>query len=198
MDITIEAQKILSCVKRMDERFGIGMVVDVLKGSRNERLMKAGLQNLSTYGIMQDASARRIREMIQFLSFHNFLQSKGDEYPVLQLGVKAKEILIERKALMMKVVKEQKQTIKQSKQEGVVNPSLLEALRKLRAQLAKQQHVPAYIIFNDAALLEMCRMMPKTKDDFLLINGVGAAKLKRYGTAFMDVICKYEQEKKEG
>lgn len=196
VDITIDAQKILSCVKRMEERFGTGMVVDVLKGSRNERLMRAGLQRLSTYGIMQDVSNKRIREIIQFLSFHGYLQTKGDDYPVLQLGLNAKEILIDRKNITMKVAKEQKETIQKSKQEGVVNSTLLEELRTLRARLAKQQHVPAYIIFNDAALLEMCRRLPKTNDDFLLINGVGAAKLKRYGNTFMEIIRKYEKVEK--
>lgn len=194
VDITIEAQKILSCVKRMQERYGVNMVVDVLRGSRNERLMRLGLSELSTYGIMADVSALRVREIIQFLLYHGYIISSKDEYPILQLGAKAKEILVDKKAIEMKVVKEKVELITQKAPLHDVHADLLSQLKEVRSMLAKKQHVPAYIIFNDAALLDMCRILPKTKDEFLLVSGVGEAKLKKYGAYFLEVLQTYEEE----
>lgn len=194
VDITIEAQKILSCIKRMQERYGVNMVVDVLRGSRNERLMRLGLGELSTYGIMADVSARRVREIIQFLLYHGYIVTSGEEYPVLQVGAKAKEILIDKQTLEMKVVKEKEESKPQKQAElHDINADLLSQLKEVRSQLAKKQHVPAYIIFNDATLLDMCRVLPKTKDEFLLVSGVGEAKLKKYGSAFLQVLQEYSE-----
>lgn len=190
IEITIEAQKICSCIKRMEERYGMNMVIDVLHGSRNERLMRLGLQNLSTYGIMSEIPTKRIREIMQYLSYHQYIASSGDEYPVLTLGSKAKEILIDKKQLHMKLVKEEHTKIE--KVNTKVDSQLLDQLKELRATLAHKQHVPAYIIFNDASLLDMCRVMPKNEDEFLLVSGVGQAKLKRYGKAFMNIIQAYQ------
>lgn len=192
VDITIEAQKILSCIKRMQERYGVNMVVDVLRGSRNERLMRLGLQELSTYGIMADVSAKRVRDIIQFLLYHGYIVTSGEEYPVLQVGVKAKEILVDKKTIEMKIVKEKEEQPAQRKApHHDVHADLLAQLKEVRSSLAKKQHVPAYIIFNDAALLDMCRILPKTEDEFLLVSGVGEAKLKKYGKYFLQVIQAY-------
>lgn len=198
-DITIEAQKILSCVKRMQERYGISMVVDVLKGSGNDRLLSLHLDLLSTYGIMKDTSARKIREMIQHLLYHEYLQSSGEEYPVLQLGRKAKEILVDKQKITMKIVKEDPMERKKKKG-GIpagVDEGLLELLRSVRMQLARKQRVPAYIIFNDASLMDMCRVKPQSEEEFLMVSGVGSAKLKRYGKAFLTAIKEYEKKQKD-
>ena len=198
-DITIEAQKILSCVKRMQERYGISMVVDVLKGSENERLLSLHLDQLSTYGIMKETSARKIREMIQHLLYHEYLQSSGEDYPVLQLGAKAKQVLIEKQKITMKIVKEE--TAEKKKKKGGVpsgiDEGLLDALRGVRKQLALKQRVPAYIIFNDASLMDMCRVRPANEEEFLMVSGVGSAKLKRYGKAFLQAIREYETSRQK-
>lgn len=192
VDITVEAQKILSCIKRMQERYGITMVIDVLRGSKNERLLRMGLDQLSTYGIMKETSTKRIREIIQFLIYRTYIVTSGDEYPVLQLGSKAKELLFEHQTLQMKVTKERE--VVQEKKNKVpynVNEDLLAQLKEVRSSLAKKQRVPAYIIFNDSSLLDMCKILPQSASEFLLVSGVGEAKLKKYGTVFMDVIEKY-------
>lgn len=195
VDITIEAQKILSCIKRMQERYGVNMVVDVLRGSRNERVMRLGLNKLSTYGIMADVSAKRVRDIIQFLLYHGFIVTSKEEYPVLQVGAKAKEILVDKKAIEMKIVKEKEELPAQRNAlQHDVNADLLAQLKEVRSSLAKKQHVPAYIIFNDAALLDMCRILPKTEDEFLLVSGVGEAKLKKYGKYFLSVMQAYQQK----
>lgn len=195
VDITIEAQKILSCIKRMQERYGVNMVVDVLRGSRNERVMRLGLSELSTYGIMADVSAKRVRDIIQFLLYHGYIVTSGEEYPVLQVGTKAKEILVDKKAIEMKIVKEKEELPAQRNAlQHDVNADLLAQLKEVRSSLAKKQHVPAYIIFNDAALLDMCRILPKTEDEFLLVSGVGEAKLKKYGKYFLSVMQAYQQK----
>lgn len=192
VDITIEAQKILSCIKRMHERYGITMVIDVLRGSQNERLLRMGLDELTTYGIMKETSAKRLREIIQFLIYHEYIVTSGEEYPVLQLGSKARELLFEHKTIQMKITKEREE--RQEKKKKVpynVNEDLLTQLKEVRATLAKKQRVPAYIIFNDSSLLDMCKILPQTTSEFLLVSGVGEAKLKKYGKAFMDVIVKH-------
>lgn len=198
-DITIEAQKILSCVKRMNERYGISMVVDVLKASENDRLLSLHLDQLSTYGIMKETSARKIREMIQYLLYREYLQSAGEEYPILKLGKKAKEILIDKQKLTMKIVKEDPAE-KKKKKGGIpanVEEGLLESLRSVRMQLARKQCVPAYIIFNDASLMDMCRVKPQNEEEFLMVSGVGSAKLKRYGKPFLTAIKDYEAKQKD-
>lgn len=192
IDITTEAQKIISCIKRMGECFGAGMVCDVLRGRRHERLMKAGLQTLSTYGIMQEVPAQRIREIIQYLQSLGYLQVQGDQYQILYVQQKAKELLTSDAHLTMKVFKKEQAAPMKQVDNSTSSPALLSALRALRATLAKEQHVPAYIIFNDATLLEMSKIAPRSEEEFLMVSGVGANKLKRYGKDFLAVIKTFE------
>ena len=190
LDITIDAQKILSCVKRMRERYGIKLVVDTLRGKETERILSLGLHKLTTYGIMKERSEKQLREMIQFLLAEAYLVSTNDEYPVLSLTAKAKGVLFGDEKLSMNISKElpAKKARSSAVFTAIANPRLYSKLQALRTRLAREQSVPAYVIFPDATLREMCRYLPGTKDDLGKINGVGSVKLQRYGEQFLEII----------
>lgn len=195
-DITIEAQKILSCVKRMRERFGVKMVCDVLRGSKNERLLRLHLNHLPTYGVMADSSEHRLREMINFLILEGYLRQTDDEYPVLTLTQKSPEVLFHGQVLSMKMAKEKesRRAEKQNDLPAEVNSTLFARLKSLRSKLATEQKVPAYIVFTDASLKDMASKRPQNEEEFLNVSGIGAQKCRKYGKVFMDEIKKYWME----
>lgn len=191
-DITVDAQKILSCIARTGQRYGKKMIVDILRGSKNERLLSMGLDRQSTYGLLQDLSEKRVRDSIDYLIEKGYLALVGAEYPTLQLTEESAAVLRGDVSLMMKVIKQpHKKTVIVEKD---VHPALLDALKQLRRQLAIQQKMPAYVVFSDAALVDMCKKCPQTAEEFLEVSGVGQAKLNKYGKEFMAVIKQFEKE----
>jgi ATP-dependent DNA helicase RecQ len=196
MDITLESRKILSCVYRLKERgarYGKSMVTEILRGGRGEKLCRAGFENLSTYGIMADMDTHRLRLIMDELIRRGYLNTEGNEYPVLCLNEKSYSILRGEVTLTMML---SPQTKKQppaktasGKQEflapGPENDALFKRLRELRAKLAQEASIPAYVVFSDAALRDMCRKRPETAEQFLEISGVGEVKLRRYGESFL-------------
>lgn len=196
-DITVEAQKILSCVKRAEERYGIKMIVDILRGSEGERILRLGLNRLTTHGIMKDVKEARLRDIIHALVLQGYLQVTDDQYPVLKLTRKAGGVLFHGEAVQMKLVeKRQKESRKkpQAQQSEVADTELLQRLKKLRFSIASEQNVPSYVVFTNAALADLCRRMPTTPEQMLEVSGVGKVKLERYGERFLDEIRKYLQE----
>ncbi|MDR2516685.1 MAG: DNA helicase RecQ [Spirochaetaceae bacterium] len=196
-DITIPAQKIISCVYRIEKqrkRFGKTMIIQVLRGSKNEKLRTAGLDTLSTWGIMADTDAHRIRIMLEFLIAERYLALAGEEFPVVIAGERAGEIIFERKALSMMLPEEPAagtgpiRNPAAPPESGPVDEALFERLRELRARLAREAGLPAYIIFTDAALRDMSRKKPRTKEAFLAVSGVGRAKQEKYGALFTALI----------
>lgn len=194
-DITTEAQKVLSCVKRAGERFGAVMIVDVLRGAQNERIRTRGLDRLSTYGIMKGDSAARVRSIVDHLLLTGFLRATDDQYPVLRLTPLSGEVLFRGQRVMMRtVVRAAEQPARKAAGEGEERPELYERLRRLRARIAGAQSVPAYIVFTDATLHAMCRILPQNRDDLLEVPGVGGRKLERYGDLFLTEIRQYLQD----
>jgi ATP-dependent DNA helicase RecQ len=223
-DFTTEAQKILSCVYRLRERgsrYGKSMVADILRGGKSEKLRRAGFDTLSTYGIMADTDAHRLRLMIDELVRQQYLEIEGDEYPVLSLAEKSRSVLRgETKTVMMLpsrrmfdpfqpansskgrmpkpgaagngAVAERADggqgLLPKSGELPLIDEALLARLKEVRTALAKEASVPAYIIFSDAALRDMCARRPVTAAAFLEVSGVGETKLKRYGETFMAAI----------
>ncbi len=195
VDITVDAQKIVSCVYRLKQRyksFGKMMIVDILHGSKNERIRRMGLDTLSTYGIMQELPAHRIRTMLQFLIENDYLTLSKDGYSVVELTARSAEIVRDRKTIEMKLQKEE-QPPAQTKQKVYhdVDQTLFAKLKELRMQMAAEEHVPAYIIFTDATLRDMCAKLPVSDSQFLEVSGVGAAKLDKYGKRFTSLIQGY-------
>ncbi|MDR0590017.1 MAG: DNA helicase RecQ [Spirochaetaceae bacterium] len=196
-DITIAAQKILSCVYRIEQRgrrFGKIMVINVLRGSKNEKLLSQGLENLSTYGIMAETDMHRLRTILDYLIEKEYLAQDGDEYPVVRLGPRWEEILRQKKPLSMMLPKEperKKPAIPAGEAPGEFREDLFLRLKELRNRLAQKARVPAYIIFSDASLRDMCRKLPKTPEQFLAVSGVGSVKMEKYGDLFTDLIKDY-------
>jgi len=196
-DVTVEAQKILSCVKRMGERFGMGMVIDTLRGSRNEKVLRFGFDKLSTYGIMADTKATRLREIINQLVLGGYLTLTNTEFPVLQLGPGAKGLLFGGETVTVNVAKARKEATERPPRQTrgqLRDPRLFSKLQALRGKLASIQSVPAFVIFADASLLDMCNKRPTTREELLEVSGVGQAKLERYGDKFLEVIRAHLEE----
>ncbi len=199
-DVTIEAQKILSCVFRVAQRnksFGVTMLIDILLGKKTERIIKLGLDSISTFGIMPDIPVHKTRRILDYLIQNEYLTVTDDEYPVVRFTERSKEILYDKKKIEMKFPRE----VISDKQQKISSPvsydldmGLFSLLRSLRSQYAADAHVPAYVIFTDAALRDMCKKLPLTRERFLEVSGVGNAKLERYGDEFIEVIKKYVQE----
>lgn len=197
-DITVEAQKILSCIIRANERFGIKMIIDILRGSKGQRLLSYNLNKLSTYGIMSGVSEKKIREIINFLILEEYIYITKDQFPVIKCTKKASEILFDGKKVNMKVNKLEESSkgswlSKSKPMDTQIDDVLFELLRALRNKIATATHVPAYIVFADAALRDMCIKMPTNDEEFLLVSGVGQAKLLKYGKDFIGAINEYKQ-----
>lgn len=192
-DITIEAQKIMSCIKRMDESFGSGLVTDVLRGANTQRIRDMGFNKLSTYGIMKEYSKDTIKEIISFLIAENYIGIKGDKYPILKLNLSAYYVLKgEKKITIKRVIVKQKET--KGKEINGYDHKLFANLRQVRKIMAEEQNVPPFIVFSDASLIDMCRKYPMSEEDFLNVSGVGENKLVKYGKQFLSAIRDYVQE----
>lgn len=196
IDITVDTQKILSCIIKTGQRYGKKMICDVLRGSKNERLLRFKLDNQSTYGIMKDSSEKRIRDIIEHLEQIGFIFSEGGEYPVLKVSATSYGVLKGKKSpLSMKIPKEQKKepkpAVKDADINAIIDKDLLDELKQLRRKLAIEKNVPAYNIFSDATLTDMCKKLPMTPEEFLTVSGVGKTKLAQYGDIFLDTINNY-------
>lgn len=194
VDVTVDAQKIMSCIVRMGQRFGLTMVISVLRGSRNKRVFDLNFDKLSTYGIMKDCTESRIRQTVNALVQRGYLTMSGGEYPVLKLTQKSVPVLKGAETVTVKMPKEKeaKTVVKAKKELPEADNTLLDKLKTLRRSLAQTAGVPAYVIFADAALIDMCRKKPKTMSEFSEVSGVGRIKLERYGERFLKEIADYE------
>jgi len=198
-DITTEAQKIVSCVYRIAQRkrsFGRIMIADILHGSKNSKIISQGFDTISTYGIMSDVPTHRICSMIDYLIEKNYLILSNDEYSVVKLSALSSEIIRDKKKITMKLPKNVRPvtasaSAKEADAKYDVNSDLFTKLKTLRNKLASEAHVPAYIIFADAALRDMCRKMPKTKEEFLNVSGVGDVKADKYYEQFTEIIREF-------
>lgn len=194
IDITIEAQKILSCIYRLHQRdlhFGAGVIAQILQGSNNEKIRQYDLQTLSTYGIMKDCTQIKIRQITSFLISKGYI-CEG-EHMTLTLSRKSAEVLMDKKYVCMILPKEQ---VRKPMGETVTlyDTSLFDRLKKVRSKIASDASMPAYIIFTDSTLREMCIKLPKNTSQFLAISGVGKSKQEKYGRYFIDEIKKFLEE----
>jgi len=193
-DATVEAQKVLSCVYRVGERFGLKYVVDVLRGADTERIRHLGHDRLSTYGIGKDMGDDEWASIVRQLIHRGMLVQDIANYSVLRLTPKARPVLRGEETVVLARPRMKTKTPKGKKKARVPaavaaeDVGLFEALRALRKTLADEQGVPPYVIFGDAALIQMSHDKPATEEAFLAITGVGQVKLERYGAVFMDAI----------
>lgn len=190
VDVTIDAQKIMSCIARTGQRYGKTVICDVLKGSKSEKILKAELNNQSTYGIMKEVTARHIFGTIDFLAEKEYI-SADNETEILKLLPKSRDVLFGRERLVMKKVENSEKVVKTHRPEVPVNSELLDALKALRKGIASKKSVPAYVIFTDATLIDMCKKCPETPDEMLEVSGVGRTKLEKFGKQFLEEIAKF-------
>ena len=182
-DITLEAQMILSCVYRTQERYGKNMIIDVLKGSENKKVMDCGLKSVSTYGLMKSYKRENVQLILNKLIADGYLKLTESEYAVMKLSGKATPVLRSLEKVFMKLHKvEEKIEIKED---------LLSRLKELRKEISQREKLPPYVIFHDATLNEMCQVLPCDPVAFKSIKGVGEMKFEKYGESFMSVIEKY-------
>ena len=196
-DWTIEAMKFLSCVARCKQRFGMKHIIDVLRGSKGQKILDKGHDKLSTYGIGKDRTLDEWRMLGRSLLHQGLLEQTTDGYAVLKLNSLSWEVMRKQRSVSIVVPPKEKATWKEERSEKAEEADVLfQKLRQLRKQLADAQSVPPYVIFGDSTLRLMTQMKPKTKDEFGKLAGVGSHKLKQYGDKFIAVIKDYLQEKK--
>ncbi len=191
-NITLDAKKILSCIKRMHERFGIGLVADVLKGSKSAKVKNLGFDQLSTYGIMHEYSKNTITDLIYFLITENYINSIGDKYPILALNKSADDVLFHNKEVLIKRKIEKNDLL--PNKDLTFDENLFEILKTLRREIAEINKIPPFIVLTDISLKEMSTYYPISVDNMLKISGVGVNKLEKYGNIFIETIQKYVTE----
>ncbi|NRB06472.1 MAG: DNA helicase RecQ [Richelia sp.] len=193
-DWTIEAMKFLSCVARCKERFGMSHIIDVLRGSKNRKVMQYKHNELSTYGIGKDKTADEWRNLGRSLLHQGFLAQTDDGYSVLKLNSLSWEVMRKQRQVSLAIPVKSEITTLQRNTKAIAADILVYRLRKLRKQLADEQSVPPYVIFADSTLKLMSQLQPQTRDELGKISGVGSNKLSQYGDQFLAEIRAYRQE----
>ena len=202
-DVTVPAQMVLSCVYRVHEKLGyfVGrtLIVRVLRGSRDARVLELGLDKLSTYNLMQD-KARELNALCDFLEENGYLFT-DPEHHTLEPGVHAADVLFRGKQLLMPVREENEPKLaakKSGKKASAQMPAaddLFSVLRETRMHIAQRENVPAYIVCSNSALLDMAEKAPETMDALLDVSGIGEVKACRYGDDFLTAIRDYKHGK---
>ena len=196
-DITADTQKILSCIKRMNERFGSSMVVDVLRGSKSSRILSLGFDNLSTYGIMKDYPKDSLRDLISYLITEGYIKSVGDKYPVLMLTPLSNDVLFNgvKVYTKLKLNKAESRSASNKAQTNTIqtkfDENLFAILSDLRKKIANENFIAPFIVFSDVSLKQMSTFYPTDAESMLKIDGVGLNKLVKYGNVFIEAISDY-------
>ena len=208
-DERTNALKVVSCVARVRQRaraegwfadsVGAGTIVDILRGSRSQKMLERSWDTLSTYGIMDEVPVTRIRAIIDELVYRGILARSQGNYPTISLGSGAAEFLHTEGPFVMKVAKGKPRAPKREERRRTrtgdapeLTPEqeeLFERLRKLRLTLAREQDIAPFMVFSNATLEDMCRKLPQTPEEFLEVSGVGAKKAETYGEAFLAAIA---------
>ena len=162
------------------------MIAQVLTGSRNKKVLEFGFDKLTTYGLMKEWNAKDVSDFIEFIISENYLGVENGQFPIIYVTEQGKDVLKGNVKVFRKGTVETKQIAK--------DDPLFNQLRALRMKLAQEAGVPPFVVFSDKTLRDMAAKMPVTEDAFLEVNGVGAAKLERYGEAFMEEIKSYSAQ----
>lgn len=183
-DVTVECQKVLSCVIRMGQKFGKTMVAQVLVGSKNQKIRSFGFESLSTYGLLKEMTIKEVTNFMEFMIAEELLAVNQGTMPTIYVTPKGKQVLVanlnvKRKGVLV------------TKQIAETDP-LFESLRIVRKKLADEANVPPFVIFSDKSLRDMCAKKPTSAQEFLEVNGVGENKLEKYGEAFLKAIADFQ------
>jgi ATP-dependent DNA helicase RecQ len=192
-DWTIEAMKFLSCVARCQEKFGMNHIIDVLRGSKSQKVLQYQHHQLSTYGIGKDRSADEWKKLSRSLLNQGFLDEKTDGFPILKLNEKSWEIMKRQRTVQIAIEPQREVQEKVRYLAGEVE-SLFTILRTLRKQIADEQFVPPYVVFADKSLRDMAEKRPQNLTEFEEVYGVGSNKRDKYGKVFLEAIRTFCQE----
>ncbi|NDL68473.1 DNA helicase RecQ [Anaerotalea alkaliphila] len=200
VDMTTEAQKILSCIYRTNQRYGAGTIIKVLRGSKDKRIQDLGLDGQSTYGIMADRSEGLIKEIIMHLIAQGFVQMAGGAYPTLALSQASRQLLKGEARFHLRQERldaaepGKKGKPRRSREDGSLSEAasgLYAHLVSIRKKLAEERQLPAYLVFGNATLLEMAQAAPRNREEMLEVKGVGEKKFESYGPIFLEGIRAY-------
>ena len=170
VDKTLDSQKILSCIYRLEQRYGMTTVLDCLKGSNNKNAREKNLKDISTFGIMKENSPAYIKDLIGVLVADGYIKVTGAPYPVLKLTEKSKEVLLDGKVVLVNIKEEEK---KPREIENNFDTDLFNHLKAVRLDMARKRNIPPFIIFSDASLKEMAQKKPKTEEEMVEVKGLG-------------------------
>nr|MBQ8253714.1 DNA helicase RecQ [Lachnospiraceae bacterium] len=198
-DVTREAILFVKGVEEAGARFGEKLIIEMLHGSLTPKVKQFKLDQKESFGCLKSVSLDKLSQISRQLQMKGYLVVTSSEYPILQMGEKAEELLDGRETLMLREQKKEevKQKKKSRRTEGsqmAKSNSIFERLRRVRLDLAREEKVPPYLIFSDRTLVELCQKMPQTEDEMLEISGVGLHKLQKYGDAFLSVIRAFSEE----
>lgn len=203
VDVTEIARALISCVESSRQRYGTTVIIDTVHGANTAKIKSYRMNENLYYSVLSKVPTYRIRQVLNYLQLEEYLFVTGDDYAVVKLGVKAKEI--DNKQILMKLAKESDRETKEVKTKSKKNKagilgkeqftkneeSLFEKLRGLRTEIAREEKVPPYIVFSDKTLTHMCIVKPKSKQEMLKVSGVGEFKFEKYGERFLNCIEKF-------
>ena len=192
-DWTIEAMKFLSCVARCQEKFGMNHIIDVLRGSKSQKVLQYQHHQLSTYGIGKDRTAEEWKKLSRSLLNQGFLDEKTDGFPILKLNEKSWEIMKRQRTVEI-AIEPQREVAEKVRYLAVEVESLFAILRTLRKKIADEQFVPPYVVFADKSLRDMAEKRPQNLREFEEVYGVGSNKRDKYGKVFLEAIRTFCQE----
>ena len=202
LDMTDEAKKIINCIYESRGRYGKNIIMDTVLGAKTARLEEIGASKYKSYGVLESSNKTLLRRLIEELLLEGYIQT--GEYQVLKLGDISKLKLKDTKVLV-KITDEDKATNRKLKPKKNIKGmdsltssgfKLFDKLKELRLEIAREEKMPPYIVFNDKTLIDMCAKMPTTKSDMLNVSGVGENKYGKYGERFIAVIKEYAKQLK--
>lgn len=195
IDITLQAQQILSCIAKTKQRFGVKMITDILRGSKNQKIISWGLNHQSTYGLLKTYTEADVKRMINYLIVNKFATQTQEQLPIIILNKNSIEVLKGNTKVLMRVQKGDKLNNTGNSKGKIpeytnadINEEMYNYLKNVRNEIAQQSNVPSYIIFSNASILDMCKKRPTTLSEFININGVGEQKMNSYGKIFTTAI----------
>lgn len=190
IDVTIECNKVLAAVNEYNLRYGETTLADILKGSKSKKITGLGLHNSKTYGILNVMTIAEIRNLFSHLMYEEYIYRTNSEYPTIGINESGfNQLNNPDNKIFIKKVKTDKPNDK--KEKLIENSDLIFSLKEVRLELARQENVPAYIVFSDKTLENMCELLPTSMHEFLKVSGVGQFKADKYGEYFIAAIKKY-------
>lgn len=190
MDVTDAAKSVIDCIAETGGYFGEGMICDILRGSQQVRIRKMGFDRIKSYGVLKAMPLETLKRVISVLVKNGYIDRVGDNYPILKITESADDVISHKSHIniAINVQRKKPQILRPVSQKDT---GLFAELRKLRAGIAMREKVPAYAVFSDASIEDMCEKLPTTEYEFLQINGVGKTKLEKYGKQFLNIIKNY-------